>query len=101
MLNEKTWGFIGLLNRGGKLLIGSSLLAALPKAKLIILAEDSGETVKKTILDKAKHHHIEVLMTPSKECLGSCIGFDEISSIGVTDVRAAKTLKEKWNEGGE
>ncbi|MCQ2742343.1 MAG: ribosomal L7Ae/L30e/S12e/Gadd45 family protein [Bacilli bacterium] len=99
MLNEKAWGFIGLLNKGGRLLIGSSLLASISKAKLIILAEDASETTKKTVLDKAASRHIEVLMTPSKGALGSCIGFDEISSIGVIDAKAAKVLKQKWGEG--
>jgi hypothetical protein len=46
-MNPKVYGFLGLLNRGGKLLIGSSLLDHMERAKLILLAEDASPIPKK------------------------------------------------------
>jgi ribosomal protein L7Ae-like RNA K-turn-binding protein len=63
-MNPKVYGFLGLLNRGGKLLIGSSLLDHMERAKLILLAEDASSNTKKAALDKAKYRDIPVLSLP-------------------------------------
>jgi ribosomal protein L7Ae-like RNA K-turn-binding protein len=85
---------LGLLNRGGKLLIGSSLLEAVGKAKLILLAEDASANTQKAALDKAHYRDIPVLMLPSKAALGQALGFDQISVVGVLDKAAAAHLQE-------
>jgi ribosomal protein L7Ae-like RNA K-turn-binding protein len=87
-MNPQVYGFLGLL-RGGKLLIGSSLLEAVGKAKLILLAEDASANTQKAALDKAHYRDIPVLMLPSKAALGQALGFDQISVVGVLDKAAA------------
>jgi ribosomal protein L7Ae-like RNA K-turn-binding protein len=93
-MNPKVYGFLGLLNRGGKLLVGSSLLDHMEQAKLILLAEDASPNTKKAALDKAKYRDIPVLPVPLKSELGQALGFDQISVVGITDNKAALHLQD-------
>jgi ribosomal protein L7Ae-like RNA K-turn-binding protein len=95
-MNERSYGFLGLLNRGGKLLIGSSLLDHFDQAKLIIIADDASPNTKKAATDKASFRNLEVLSTPTKEELGQALGYDQIGVVGVTDIKASAHLKDLW-----
>ncbi len=93
-MNPKVYGFLGLLNRGGKLLVGSALLDHIGAAKLILLAEDASPNTQKAAKDKAEYRQIPLLLLPSKSELGEALGFDQISVVGVTDSKAALHLQD-------
>ena len=57
-MKEETLSFLGLLRKGGNLIIGKAVEGALKKSALIIVAADAGEAVKKSIVDKASYYQI-------------------------------------------
>lgn len=94
-MNEKALSFLGLLNRGKMTLIGSSLLHA-RKLYLIVMADDASENTAKELSSLASKFSCPLLKGVSKEKLGKALGYDELSSVGITEKKAAKALSEKW-----
>ncbi len=101
MNKEKALGFLGLLNRGGALLIGDALRLGIKKASLIVLAEDAKDATKRFYEEKASFRAIPILWMESKEELGHAIGYDEVAAIGVKDQKAARKLAALLKEGEE
>lgn len=91
-MDKRTLSFLGLLRKGGNLVIGKGVEDAIPKCSLLIVAEDAGEAVKKALLDKAAFHHKIVLTNVSKETLGEALGFDSLSSVAIIHPKAAKKI---------
>ncbi|MGM9814328.1 MAG: hypothetical protein ACI32C_05525 [Candidatus Enteromonas sp.] len=93
-MNENALRFLGLLNRGGKLLIGDPIEHHLKKGYALILA-GSSQTVER-LRAKGERAGCLILEAPSKEILGGAIGFTMISAILVKDVSASQALAKKW-----
>lgn len=93
---EQFLGFLGLINRGGKTCIGSTLYQKIATVKLIILAEDAAPNAAKQAQDKANYRRIPLILGPSKATLGQALGLTSVSAIGVPDQRAANHLIELW-----
>ena len=91
-MKEETLSFLGLLRKGGNLIIGKAVEGALKKSALIIVAADAGEAVKKSIVDKASYYQKKVLLIGKKEELGNALGYPEISLLAILHPKAAKKV---------
>ena len=91
--------FLGLLNKGGKLLIGEKILYA-RKGSFMLIANDSGLAARKKFLDKAESLRIAFSLDFDKGSLGSSLGYKEISAVLIKDGKAAKALREKLSKKG-
>ena len=93
-MNEtRLLGFLGLLNCGGRLIIGETLTYSLAKVKLVLLASDAKENTLKQFHDKCANKGVETLTLLDKEKLGQAIGFSSIAAIGVRDKKACDKIK--------
>ncbi|MCR4562569.1 MAG: hypothetical protein K5694_05150 [Bacilli bacterium] len=87
---EKRLGFLGLLYKSHKALIGEEIRFNLPKIRLLILPK--GETSRNidNLLSKAKSSNIEIIQeTYSKIDLGRSLGHEEVALVAITDKKAA------------
>ena len=89
---DKTLGFIGILNRGRKVLIGESAYYGILDGHYAFLAHDCSENTKKAAYKALKKNDIPVDKAYSKKELGSSIGYEEVSFLIITDRKAAKKL---------
>ena len=96
MENNKVLSFLGLLYRGRGISLGDALLADIKskKVSLVIYAIDSGESVKKKLLDKCSFYKIENIGMFSKVELGTALGKGQLSAIGIIDYKASKKIKD-------
>lgn len=94
--NNKVLSFLGLLYRGRGVSFGDVLLSDIKtrKISLVIYAKDSGESVRKKLLDKCSFYKIENIELFSKEELGLALGKSQLSAIGIIDYKASKKIKD-------
>ena len=94
--NNKILSFLGLLYRGRGISFGDNLLNDIKsqKVNLVIYATDSGESVKKKLLDKCGYYKVENIELFSKIDLGQALGKCQLSAIGIYDIKACKKIKE-------
>ena len=88
---DKILSFLGLLNRGGKTLVGPALEKSLAKVHFLFLAKDASRLEQWLRRDLA----LPLDVTYTKVQLGEALGFPELSAIGITDNKAAKAMKMK------
>ena len=98
-MNERLHGFLGLLNRGGSLLIGDDLRLHLSRVDLLLLAIDAKEGTKKSYEEKAAHQKLSFHYVGTKQELGHAIGYEEISAIGIKGRKAADKVGQLLREG--
>ena len=84
---NRALSFLGILNRGGKLVFGQAIESALPRLDLVLVANDALNPQR--ILTKAKNLHKEVCMNFSKEELGSALGYEELAYVGIKGKKEA------------
>ena len=70
------------------------------KVSLVICSNDSGESVKKKILDKCKFYDVEVIELFSKQELGNALGKSQLSAIGIYNVKAKMKIKDILKKEG-
>lgn len=97
---DKILGFLGILNRGRKTLIGESAYQNIEKGRYAFLASDCSANTRKNALSSLKKKEMPLNQNYSKAELGKALGYEEISFILITDPKAAKKLNEN-DEGGE
>ena len=95
-MENKTLGFIGILFRGDRILIGEQAREKISKGRYAFLAKDASENTKKEVTNLLEREDIPFDSTFGKDELGKAIGYDEISFLLVTDAKAAKRM---MNEG--
>ena len=92
-MTSKIKTLLGFGKRAGAVIPGkNSCLCNLKKIHLIIFALDTKESTKDTVL---KGYKGLVLILGTKESLGQCIGREEASVVGVTDLGFAKKIREE------
>ncbi len=91
-MNDSTLGFIGILFKGHKALIGNEAKNC-SKGKLAFLASDASLNTKKEVSHLLED--IPVIERYSKVELGEALGYPEVSLILVTDKKAATSLLRK------
>lgn len=91
-MNDSTLGFIGILFKGHKALIGNEAKNCL-KGRLAFLAKDASFNTKKEVSHLLEG--IPVIERYSKIELGEALGYSEVSFILITDQKAATSLSRK------
>lgn len=94
-MTDNTLGFLGILFRAGKALIGEEARSS-KKGKLAFIAADASENTKKET--KNITDVLPTLGDYTKSELGSALGYEEISFIVITDKKAADSLLAKRKE---
>ncbi len=95
---------LGLARRSGKIVVGCKACEESIKrqtAKLIIVAEDAGNSTKRNFWHLANKHHVKILDFKNKKSLGELVGFREAAVLVVTDTNFAQTIGELYKSGGE
>ncbi len=95
---DKTLGFLGILNRGKKILIGESAYYGINKGYYAFLAFDCSRNTEKEALKSLKQNDIPLDRSFSKKELGSSIGYNEVSFMVVLDKKATKKLMDEKEE---
>ena len=91
-MKTETLQFLGILRKGGNLIIGKSVEPIIAKSALLLVAEDAGEAVRKSIVDKASYYHKRVVILGKKEEYGGALGYEEISTLAILHPKAAKKV---------
>ena len=90
---NRALSFLGILNRGGKLVFGPAIEGALPHLDLLLVAFDAKGSTR--ILTKAKNLQKEVCPLFNKEQLGQALGYDELSYVGIKGKKEALAFLSK------
>ncbi|MBS4008255.1 MAG: ribosomal L7Ae/L30e/S12e/Gadd45 family protein [Clostridium sp.] len=94
---SKRLSLLGLAKKAGKLSYHeeANLLAIRAgRAKLLVLAEDAGESTAKKYLDKCDYYQVPVARGVSRENLGAALGSSPRTAVVVLDEGFAKKLAE-------
>jgi ribosomal protein L7Ae-like RNA K-turn-binding protein len=86
---------IGLAYRAGKCAVGEDLIVKSiqnNKAKLVLLASDTGPQTKKKITDKCKFYKVPYRFTDNRETLSQAIGKTHIVAVAILDEGFAEKL---------
>ena len=92
--SSSVYSLIGLCQKAGKAISGGSMVEEAiraGKAKLLIIAEDAGESMTKKFSDKANYFG-------TRESLGQCIGKELRSAIVITDEGLSKAIEKKYQQ---
>ncbi len=92
---DNTLGFLGILFKGHKALIGMEAKES-DKGRMAFLAYDASENSKKDVNHLIKD--IPVNERYNKKELGEALGYPEVSFILVIDKKAALSLEKKRKE---
>ncbi|MCF3942394.1 L7Ae/L30e/S12e/Gadd45 family ribosomal protein [Oceanobacillus alkalisoli] len=87
---------LGLAFRAGKCSVGEDAIlrdVRSEKAKLVILARDTGDRTKKRITDKCKYYRIPyIIVEDDRETLSNAIGKSQRVAIAILDAGFAKKI---------
>ena len=94
--------FLGLLFKGRAISFGDVLLNDIKSRKLslVIYTSDSGESVKKKLLDKCCFYKIKTIELFTKEELGLALGKSQLSAIGIYDKKASDKIMDLLKKEG-
>jgi ribosomal protein L7Ae-like RNA K-turn-binding protein len=92
-------GFLGLLYVGHKALIGEELVTRLLQVKLLIKATDATSNQALGLKRKAVNAHIPFVESFSEDELGSALGHENVTYIGIIDDKAAGAYLKKLTGG--
>ncbi|MFP4286347.1 MAG: L7Ae/L30e/S12e/Gadd45 family ribosomal protein [Candidatus Izemoplasmataceae bacterium] len=88
MATSKILNLLGLAKRAGKIIDGEGRVLSSfksEKSMLIFLASDTGENIKKKILDKARFYQVEVNQTYTTDELSRAIGKNNRKVLALID----------------
>ncbi len=94
---KEALGFLGLLNRGGKTVVGEAIPKAMREGNALILATDISPDIGKKLSDKAARHGVFILTGIDMVTLGEALGFQKLSAVLIADRKASKALLKKWD----
>mgnify|MGYP001300056144 CR=1 FL=1 len=87
----------GLAFRAGKCSLGEEQILRdirSQKAKLVLIAKDTGEQTKKKMTDKWKYYHVDYLIVEEdRDTLSHAIGKSQRVAIAILDAGFAKKIK--------
>ncbi len=89
---DKEYGFLGLLNKAGKLAFGEAIYSSRPR--LLLIARSASSNSKKRLQDFAAFRKIPVLEEEGEE-MGQALGRDFLSGLAILDEKAAKAYLQK------
>ena len=95
-MDGKEYGFLGLLNKAGKISFGEAIYSSRPR--LLLLGKQASANSRKRLLDFAAKMRIPVVFEDGGK-LGSALGRDFLSGVAILDGKAAAAyLKKKGKE---
>jgi ribosomal protein L7Ae-like RNA K-turn-binding protein len=97
-VTDKSYSFIGLARKAGKLVYGEMSCGKIiknKKASLVIIACDASENTRKKFENSCNYKKIPFLYFGEKEVFGKLLGKDVISVIAITDTGFAQSLTGK------
>ena len=89
---DKECGFLGLLNKAGKLAFGEAIYGSRPR--LLLIATTASANSKKRLLDFAAFKKIPYLEEDGEK-MGQALGRDFLSGLAIIDDKAAKAYLQK------
>ncbi|GGF10710.1 50S ribosomal protein L7ae [Halobacillus andaensis] len=92
---------LGIALRAGKLTLGEEHIVKdiqNKRAKLVLIANDTGKQTKKKLTDKCSFYHIPCYMVDDRETLSHAIGKSGRVAIAVLDQGFAKKLQSLLDE---
>ncbi|WP_101843921.1 YlxQ family RNA-binding protein [Halobacillus sp. Marseille-P3879] len=92
---------LGIALRAGKLTLGEEQIVKEiqnKRAKLVLLANDTGKQTKKKLTDKCSFYHIPCYVVDDRETLSQSIGKSGRVAIAVLDQGFAKKLQSLLDE---
>ena len=89
---DKEYGFLGLLNKAGKLAFGEAIYRSRPR--LLLIARSASNNSKKRLQDFAAFRKIPVLEEEGEK-MGQALGRDFLSGLAILDEKAAKAYLQK------
>ena len=96
MDSDKIYSLLGLCMRAGKVKSGEfATLEAIRKktARMVIVSCDASENTTKQFSDKCKYYNVPIYFFGDKESLGHAIGKDVRTSLAITDIGLAESLR--------
>lgn len=93
-MNERLSGYLGLANRAGRALVGEAIAKLWTKRKIYVLitANDAHSNTQTKLVQLAKQADITIIYMASKAELGQALGFNEVSSVAITDKGLAQQI---------
>ncbi len=107
MKEKKILNLLGFASRSRSFIYGKdgirSYLRGTNRHKIVVIASDTGESVKEDTIKRCKSHnaYYYVLRNHNKEDLSNALGKLEISVVGVEDENLAKGIIDLVKNGGE
>ncbi|TGB04764.1 YlxQ family RNA-binding protein [Halobacillus salinus] len=92
---------LGLAVRAGKCTLGEEAIVRdiqRKKAKIVLIAEDTGKQTKKKLTDKCSFYHIPCYTVDERDKLSQAIGKEGRVAIAVLDQGFAKKLQSLLDE---
>ncbi|WP_077326203.1 L7Ae/L30e/S12e/Gadd45 family ribosomal protein [Virgibacillus siamensis] len=89
-------GLVGLAYRAGKCSLGEETIVKdirQNRAKLVLLASDTGPQTRKKITDKCKSNNIPFIIADDRETLSNAIGKSHRVAIAILDAGFAAKIK--------
>ena len=97
-LNKAQSSFLGILNRAGKLSVGTDIIKKRRKIALLLLASDASDNTKSEMTALARSVSKKLALVESKTMLGQPIGYESIAAIGILDQKCASAFLEKGRQ---
>lgn len=96
MKSDKILSLLGLAAKSGNIVSGEFMVEKLVKAKkafLVIVAEDTSDSSKKSYMDMCTFYHTPIYFYGTKESLGHFIGKEMRASVAITDKGFAGSIE--------
>ncbi|MCA0983287.1 YlxQ family RNA-binding protein [Halobacillus yeomjeoni] len=100
-MSQRYLNLLGLAMRAGKCTLGEEAIVRdiqKNRAKLVLIAEDTGKQTKKKLTDKCSFYHIPCYVVDDRETLSHAIGKAGRVAIAVLDQGFAKKLQSLLDE---
>lgn len=85
-MTDKLAGLIGLCRKSGNLICGATAVETVIKNKksyIVLIADDSGESIRKKIINLCTTYQAEYRIVKNKEWLGNATGLDDKAVVAV------------------
>ncbi len=86
-MNNRVSGYLGLANRAGKALVGEAITKVWSKRKIyaLIMAIDAASKTQEKLAKLAHQQNVPTIYAFSKAELGRALGFEEVSTVAISD----------------
>ncbi len=97
--NKALYNLLGICSVSGNIVSGNEMVEDAirrGKACLVIVCDDIGQSILKTISDKTEYYNVPLIRFGTKEELGKSIGKGPRSTVAITEKGLAKSFFDKY-----